>query len=403
MRRAVIPAAWVSEGLVNVTLITMAYPHPRAGHWPGIERQAAGFATALRDAGARVSVITSFRNGGEAQEVHDGISIFRVPDSAHRFGRLGYVMNLHVRTLGHNALALTDVLERSDVVESFIPLPVGAKLRALKPAVFAFFPHRDRPLVWTEYLIHPENFRMEKRFYREATKVIVASTESRRVLLQEYGVPESRIEVVPLGLAESFVPFLDAPRPTDDRAGDDGERPIRLLYVGLLIPRKGLGTLIEALPLVRQAGVRFQAILAGHGPDKEGLMRRARDLGVGDMIEFPGRVGDRELPDLYRGADLFVFPSTKEGFGLVLVEAMACGLPVVTTALAPMTEVVGEAGLFFRPGDPADLANAIVKAARDPELRSRMRSEGSRRVRERFMWSRVAERSIEIYRRARAA
>jgi len=114
-------------------------------------------------------------------------------------------------------------------------------------------------------------------------------------------------------------------------------------------------------------------------------------------------VGDRELPDLYRGADLFVFPSTKEGFGLVLVEAMACGLPVVTTALAPMTEVVGEAGLFFRPGDPADLANAIVKAARDPELRSRMRSEGSRRVRERFMWSRVAERSIEIYRRARAA
>jgi hypothetical protein len=78
---------------MNVTLITMAYPHPRAGFWPGIERQVRDFAVALREAGATVTVITSFRNGGGSRDEHLGIRILRVPDSVERFGRLGYVMN----------------------------------------------------------------------------------------------------------------------------------------------------------------------------------------------------------------------------------------------------------------------------------------------------------------------
>lgn len=390
---------------MEVTLITMAYPHPRAGFWPGIERQVAGFAGGLRDAGVSVNVITSFRNGGPAEETHEGVRIFRVPDSVQRFGRIGYVMNMQVKSLGAAAVRLTRVLERSDVVESFIPLPPSPALERKGLVLIAFFAHRDRPARWSEYLIHPEHFRMEKKFFPRVRTIIVASSESRRVLVEEYGVPESKVEVVPLGVAPRFLEAVaarDAAGRAAGAAAGNGSPP-RLLYAGLMIRRKGLRALVDALPMVRDAGLPFRATLAGDGPEREMLRARAARLGVGGLVEFPGRVDDEDLIDLYRAADLFVFPSQKEGFGLVLVEAMACGLPVVASAAPPIPEVVGDAGVYFRPGDPASLAAVLIGILRDREARQRLGSLGQRRVREHFLWSRIAERTLEIYRKAGAS
>ncbi len=385
---------------MEVTLITMVYPHPRAGFWPGIERQVACFAGALRDAGVDVNVITSFRNGGSQAETLRGIRIYRVPDSVHRYGRLGAMMNMHVKSLGANALKLTEVIRRSNVVESFIPLPHAPALRGAHPSLVAFFPHRDRSSRWSEYLIHPEHFRMERRFYRRVKAIIVSSAESKRVLIEEYDVPDSKIRVVPLGVEPLFLEAVSggqcAPIPERQSAGRD--RVSRLLYVGLMIPRKSVVTLVDALALLRRSGLDFRAVLAGDGPERARLRARADRLGIGALVEFPGRVREEDLPALYRGADLFVFPSIKEGFGLVMVEAMACGLPVVASDAPPMPEVVGEAGLFFRHEDPADLAAVLLRVLRDSELRRRLGTEGVRRVRERFIWSRIAERTIEIYR-----
>lgn len=388
---------------MNVTLITMAYPHPRAGFWPGIERQVAGFAAALRDAGADVSVITSFRNGGPPCEMHEGIRIFRVEDTGHRFGRLGYLMNMHVRSLGANALRLTEVIGASDVIESFLPLPATPALERSGLALFAFFPHRDKPMGWSDYLLHPQHFRMEKRFFGRVSKVIVASAESQRVLIQEYGVAESRIEIVPLGVSPLFLSEAkEAAGPATRRAVEEAAA-VRLLYVGLLIPRKGLHTLIRALPLLREAGHSFRLTIAGSGPDRPALQVEAARAGVADRVDFLGRVEDDKLPTLYRSADIFVFPSVKEGFGLVLVEAMACGLPVVASAAPPIPEVVGAAGEFFKPEDPSDLALVLGRVISDPALRRRLSAEGRQRVRDRFLWSRVAERTLEIYKQVRAA
>lgn len=389
---------------MEVTLITMAYPYPRAGFWPGIERQVAGFAGGLRDAGVSVNVITSFRNGGPPEETHEGVRIFRVPDSVHRFGRIGYVMNMQVKSLGASAVRLTRVLDRSDVVESFIPLPASPALERKGLVLVAFFAHRDRPSRWSEYLIHPEHFRMERKFLPRVDRIIVASSESRRVLIEEYGVPQAKIEIVPLGVAPRFLDAAQERRPAGRRAGAsmDNGSPWRLLYAGLMIPRKGLRTLIDALPMVRDAGLSFRLTMAGSGPDMEALKDRAARLGLGDLVEFPGRVEDEDLLDLYRDSDLFVFPSRKEGFGLVLVEAMACGLPVVASSVPPMPEVVGEAGLFFNPEEPADLAAALMRVLRERDTRERLAAAGPRRVRERFLWSRIAERTLEVYRKAGA-
>jgi len=381
---------------VNVTLVSMVYPHPRAGFWPGIERQVGDFARALRDAGASVTVITSFRNGGVEREVHEGIELRRVPDSGQR-GRLGHLLNRHVRSLGRNALALTGVIERSDVIESFVPLPRAGVLERPGLGVFAFFAHRDRPSRWVDYLHQPVHFRMEKEFFGRVRKVIVASSESRRVLAREYGVPDEKIVVIPLGVAPLFLGGGGDPGAAPARRGE------RLLYVGPLIRRKGLRTLIAALAMLRGAGRAFRLVVAGRGPDEPALRALASRLGVADAIEFAGYVPEGRLPALYAGADLFVFPSFKEGFGLVLVEAMACGLPVVASSAQPIPEVVGEAGRFFTPGDPAALAGVLGAVMGDPDLRATMRHEGLKRVRERYDWSRIAERTLEVYKGGRAA
>lgn len=387
---------------MNVTLITMAYPHPRAGFWPSLERQVADLAAALRDAGVTVNVITSFQNGGPAREEHESIRIFRVPNSSQRFGRLGYVMNMHVWTLGANALKLRDVVGATDVIHSHIPLPVSPALKRPGLAVVAFFPHRDRPSRPIEYLIHPANYWMEKAYFRHVHTVIVASAESRRVLIDEYEVPESRIEVVPIGVSRNFLSSVARASSLDPVGREPGSGPALLLYIGQLIPRKGLHTLIDALPTVRDAGLSVRAVLVGKGHEEKSLRESVARRGLDDVVEFRERVAEEDLPALYRSADLFVFPSLQEGFGMVLIEAMACELPIVASSAPPIPEVAGDAGLYFRPGDSREMAEKIIQALRDRHLRSRLAAEGLRRVAERFTWSRIAERTLEIYRRAGA-
>jgi len=385
---------------VRVTLISMVYPYPRMGFWPGIERQIGLFAAALRDAGAQVRVITSFRNGDRPREEHEGIAIYRVSDAGHRFGRLGYLLDAHVRSLAANALDLTEVIGSSDVVESFIPLPVSRVRPERRPSIFAFFAHRDRPVRWADYLHQPFHFRLEREWFRRVDAVIVASSESRRVLVEEYGVPAGRVEIIPLGVAPRFLEPSQAGRRESWRTPN---RDQRLLYVGPLIPRKNLGLLIDALPALTSRGHAVRLVLAGSGPDRQGLEERARRLGVANRVEFPGFVGDEALPALYRSADLFVFPSFKEGFGQVLVEAMACGLTIVASSRAPIPEVVGDAGEFFDPMSVEDLVDALTRVLSDTKARERMSERALLRVRDLYDWNSIARRTLEFYASKRAA
>ncbi len=380
---------------MTVTLISMVYPHPRPGFWPGIERQVGELARALQAAGASVTVITTFRNGGEGREMHDGIDVRRIADSG-RFSRLGYLFNGHVRSLGRGALALSEVMSRSDVIESFIPLPGSPVLQRPGLSVFAFFAHRDRPSRVTDFLHQPMHFAMEKRFYRSVQGVIVASSESRRVLIREYGVDPAKIIVIPLGVSDRFHASGD---PVERAPGSEA----RLLYVGPLIPRKGLPTLVEALALLRRRGTAFRLLIAGRGPERASIEALASRRGVGDAVEFAGFVEEERLAALYAEADVFLFPSLKEGFGLVLVEAMARGVPIVASSTPPIPEVVGDAGRFFTAGVPAALADALSPVLRDRDLRAAMREAGLKRAKERYDWSRIAERTLEVYRGERRA
>jgi glycosyltransferase involved in cell wall biosynthesis len=164
------------------------------------------------------------------------------------------------------------------------------------------------------------------------------------------------------------------------------------LFVGALQARKDPVTAIEALSLV-DSGLRLVLV----GPDK-GAERQAREavdrLRLNSRVEFAGHVQMNELATLYRDAEVLVFPSRYEGFGLPVVEAMASGTPVVAAAAGAVPEVAGDAAILVDPGDPVALAGGIERALAD---RERLVRAGLERVK-RYSWAETARRTLDVYR-----
>jgi colanic acid/amylovoran biosynthesis glycosyltransferase len=173
--------------------------------------------------------------------------------------------------------------------------------------------------------------------------------------------------------------------------------PLRVLTVGRLVPGKGHAVLLEALARLREDGVETQATFVGDGPEHEALERLAAELRLD--VRFAGAVGQDELGAYYDAAQLFCLPTFAEGLGVVLLEAMASGLAVVSSLVMGVPEVVedGESGLLVRPGRPDLLADALARLAAAPELRERMGRAGRRRVVEEFDVGRQAAQVAGLF------
>jgi glycosyltransferase involved in cell wall biosynthesis len=218
------------------------------------------------------------------------------------------------------------------------------------------------------------------RSARRAERVLTGSEWTKRDLVERYGLAEERIVVTPYGVDSAFRP--DGPRVEGHYA----------LFVGAIQPRKDPLTAVEALALVN-SDLRLLLI----GPEKLGASRvreAVKRLGLGRRVDWKGHVETEELATLYRGAAVLVFPSRYEGFGLPVVEAMACGTPVVATTAGAIPEVAGDAAVLVEPGDPVALAGGIERALSD---RDRLVEAGLERVR-RYSWAETARRTLDVYR-----
>jgi glycosyltransferase involved in cell wall biosynthesis len=250
-------------------------------------------------------------------------------------------------------------------------------------------PPRDRRLLHltTRWSVHA------------ARRVIAISETTRRDLVYHYRVPESRIHVIPHGVDRRM-------RPADAGAVAEVKRRLYLpdryvLFVGTIQPRKNLGRLAEALRFVAQAGLPHKLVIAG----KRGWLADRVDSalnasGMADRIVHLGYVAAADLPALYSGADAFCFPSLYEGFGLPVLEAMACGTPVVAATTSAIPEVAGDAALLVDPTDPAAIGTALVRVLTDRELGRTLATCGIERAR-RFTWERTAAATLEILRDVR--
>jgi glycosyltransferase involved in cell wall biosynthesis len=233
---------------------------------------------------------------------------------------------------------------------------------------------------------------------RRADAIITVSESARRDIVSVYGVAPSRVHVVHEAAAPSFVPVAEPARLHRVRSAY-GLADRFILYVGTIEPRKNLPMLIEAFARRKRAGdLPHQLVCAGpYGwlcADVERVIDRFQ---LRDHVRFTGYVSFADLPAMYTLAEMFVFPSVYEGFGLPVIEAMACGTPVVTADVPALTEVAGGAGVHVASLDVEALGDTLVALANDPERRAALSAKSLERARA-FSWHRAALETLAVYR-----
>jgi glycosyltransferase involved in cell wall biosynthesis len=238
------------------------------------------------------------------------------------------------------------------------------------------------------------------RVRQQADGVLVPSTAVKHDVMERLRIPADRIFVVPWGCEAQFQPSGD-PLYFEGVKARYGLPARYLLFVGTLEPRKGLSTLLHAFARLRAShpnGDLKLVIAGGQGWGDETLRTTQKTLKLHHDVIFTGFIDELDLPHLYRGALLFVYPSLSEGFGLPILEAMACGTPVITSTTSSMPEVAGEAAILVEPGDPEALATALALLLNDEARRDELRRRGIRRARQ-FTWQAVARQTLQVYRR----
>jgi glycosyltransferase involved in cell wall biosynthesis len=219
-------------------------------------------------------------------------------------------------------------------------------------------------------LLDPDRFRPGQKA-READLVVVTS-EHARAALEELSGELRQVRMLRLGVDLDRFGY---------HAPEAGGR-LRVLNVAQLVPRKGQADLLDAIARVREHGVDIELTLVGGGEDRERLEARARELDIEDRVTFRGALGQDDVLAAYRGADVFCLTSYAEGQPVVLMEAMASGLPVVATRVAGTPELVvdGQTGLLVDAGRPDQVAAALERLAGDADLRQRLSRAGRERI-----------------------
>ncbi len=268
-----------------------------------------------------------------------------------------------------------------------------------------------RPGVVTIYdlsfVLCPEGLNPWRRLYlraltplsaRRAKMVIVLAESTKEDLARIWGISREKIRVIPCGVDPTFRPRAHGQALSDFRR-HRGLPERFILFVGTLEPRKNVTALVEAYAQLKGEVPHSLVLVGAKGWRGEEVLAQIERSGLSDKVLFVGYVEPKELPLWYNAADLFVFPSLYEGFGLPPLEAMACGTPVIASYTSSLPEVVGEAGVLVDPHSLEGMAQAMRKVLGDGELREEMRRKGLERAKG-FSWPRVARETVLVYQEA---
>lgn len=252
-------------------------------------------------------------------------------------------------------------------------------------------------------LVHPEFTprALKTRFFwvyktlmnqiaRHTNRVLTGSDSARQDIIRELKMPSERITVIPDGVGEQFIP-------TDKKPSDATGVKI-ILYVGRSDPYKNLTGLVAAFARMlerTQIHVRLR-IVGSPDPRYPEAMALAEQLGINDKVEWSGYIDDAELLSAYQDADVLALLSRYEGFGLPVLEAMACGTPVVCSRVTSLPEVVGDAASLVDPDNLDECAEALQRILEDEDYARRLRQAGLARARQ-FSWPRHAQRVLSMY------
>jgi glycogen synthase len=395
-----------SIGRMRVLMLSWEYPPVMVG---GLGRHVHALAEAMAAAGHELTVLT--RHPGLAEVAYDevagGVRVVRVAEDptqpSFTDDLLAWTTALN-QALTRAGLAVCadrsfDVVHAHDwlvahgatTLAQHLGVPLVATLHATEAG---------RHQGWLPGPVNRTIHSVEWWLTSEARRVVTCSAYMRWEVTRLFDLPAGKVDVVPNGVdAPRWQVGTDRVTAARRRWAVDG--PL-VAYCGRLVHEKGVQDLLAAVPRLRRRHPGLRVIVAGTGPAETELRDRARALRLGRSVVFAGFVPDADLAALVAAADCAVVPSRYEPFGMVALEAGAAGTPVVAADVGGLAEVVadGRLGLLFPAGDPAALAGAVSRLLADPELGRRLVRAGQAALAAEYGWDRVAERTVETYRRA---
>ena len=234
---------------------------------------------------------------------------------------------------------------------------------------------------------------------RRADRIITDSEYSKRDIQRFFKAEDDRLDVIYPGVDQSIRKNVDSVKLCEVKSRLGIVSPY-LIYTGIYKLRKNHAGLLRAFKIFVDRGGDAQLVIAGPMEDGEEMLRRlAQDLGVADRVVFTGFVEDGDLPALYSGASVYACPSLYEGFGFTVLEAMACGVPVVCSRETSLPEVAGSAALYADARNPQEFGNALYQVFRDQALRAMLVNKGTNNL-QRFQWKHAAEQTLAVYEKA---
>jgi glycogen(starch) synthase len=378
------------EDQMKVLMLSWEFPPQIVG---GIAPHVHDLSLALADRGEEITVVTRGNTSTETEEDLHGIKVYRVPPSnPEPPDFISWVLQLNLKLM-EKAVFLAERGQEFDLIHAHDWLVAYAG-QGLKHAY-------RKPLIGT---IHATEWGRNGGLHNELQRYISnvewrLTFEAWRVICcSRYQLPADKLRVVPNGVYPEIFRHRSGDAQVIRRkyAADD-ERII--FYIGRLVFEKGLDVLLEAAAkiLAQQQKVKF--VIAGKGPYAKHLHERAKEMGLYDRFYFTGYIDDVTRNALFSTADVAVFPSLYEPFGIVALEAMAAGTPVVVTNTGGLGEVVrhGKNGLKAAPNDPESLAENILWLLTYPEQAKALRNQAFRDLKSKYDWGKIADRTMAVY------
>jgi len=320
------------------------------------------------------------------------IPVIKLPDNPE-------LPNIHMPGL-EDALAGYDLIFTADITWMYSAQTIVAKHKYGAPVVCLEW--ENIPFAYEDV----EEVKRVKKIVREGADFFIAVTERAKRALMLEGVSESKIEVISLGVdTERFRPDRNLRRLYRERLGiRDGE--IIILFVGRIVREKGIYEVIHAIKELDSTdhGIPFRLLIVGNGPEFKGVKERIDALGVSERVIVVNKCPYAEMPGIYNAGDIMILPSIpahrwQEQLGMALIEAMATGIPVISTYSGSISEVVGDAGILIQPADHVSLYEALRGLMESGSLRRELGGRALERARYKFDACQVAERVDMVFER----
>lgn len=230
---------------------------------------------------------------------------------------------------------------------------------------------------------------LEKKMYKNSDKVVVVSEDTKQVLIKNYGVFPSKIEVIPNGV--DFKKFKK----------NKGIKKFKnsLLFVGRLDKRKGIDFLVKTIPFIKKEIPDIKLFVIGDGKIRKKLEKFVRNNDIESNIKFLGFIPDLYLPKWYSICQLTIVPSIFEGFGLTVIESLACGTPVIATNVDGIRDIIknNKNGILVKYNNKKELTAQVVRLLNNSSLRKEFSIKGLKSIKEKFNWDKIALKTLEIY------